>query len=113
MRVGRDWFGALIGLATFLVGVALLLMTFKIAFDIFGQPSAEAVGIERGKAIDVNETARLGSQLVVRIIMLLVMCFVASLIANRGIKLYSSSLTTHPVEPKTPAPMVTEESNPS
>lgn len=108
MTQRRDWLGALTGIATFLVGIALLGLTFKLAFDLFTVPPEQSIGLRQGQPIDVNETLRLALRLVVRILMLLFMCFVASLIASRGIKMYSARRIEVPKEPReTPSEQTT------
>lgn len=94
------------GLATFVLGIALLGMTFKFAFELFTMPVESSLGLEKGKPMDVSETGRLGMALLVRVVMLLLMCVIASLIANRGVKMYSSrvdGLLEPKSEPKPPA----------
>lgn len=74
----------------FLGGVALLLFTFKMALELFTTPPQQALGIQTGKDLDVSKA---GSNLVgilIRILLLLVMAFVGSMIANRGIGMYSA-----------------------
>ncbi len=84
--------GALVGLLTFGVGIAMLAITFTYAFEVFRKPPTEAIGIQANQPLDVNETGRLGITLVYRILLLLVMCLLASVIASRGIKLYGASV---------------------
>jgi len=83
----RDPLGTLVGLLTFAGGVALLLFTFRLALDMFGTPPAQALNLEKGKPLDVNATGAAAGGIIIRILLLLVMAFVGSLIANRGVQL--------------------------
>ena len=88
------------GLATFLGGVAILVEVFNLAWQMFTKPPAEALGVVNGKAIDVNTVGPNLVGIVIRIAMLLLMAFVGSIIANRGIGLYSRSLHEREAPPK-------------
>jgi hypothetical protein len=87
----RDMFGTLFGLLVFCGGVALLLLTFRLAYDLFMVPPASALGIEHGKPLDVGKAGDSAAVLILRIILLLIMAFVGSQVANRGISLYADS----------------------
>ena len=87
------------GLAVFLAGVGLLGLTFKIAYDLFRVPHAKALGLVKGQTIDAGQTGGGLLDVVLQIGFLLVMAIVGSLVANKGIGLYSGSL--HPVEKRT------------
>lgn len=101
----RDWLGGLVGIATFLVGIALLLFVFKLAFDTFTEPVTSALGLQPGEKVELEKTGELGIALVVRLVMLFAMCVIASLIASRGIKLYAQRIEF----PKKSLPAETEE----
>lgn len=88
------------GLAVFLGGVGVLALTFKFAFDEFSVPHAEALGLVKGKALDAVGTGGKALDIVIRLGALLIMSIVGSMIANKGIGLYSGSL--HPVEKGVP-----------
>ncbi len=92
----RDPTGSLVGLAVFLAGVAILVVTFSIAYQQFGVPQAKALGLEKGKEIDFAVTGGSFANIVIRLGYLLVMAIIGSLLANKGIGLYSGAL--HPVE---------------
>lgn len=96
MASRRDATGSLVGLAVFLAGVGLLGITFKFAFDMFGVPQGKALGLTKGQAIDLGATGGSFAEIVIHLGVLLVMAIVGSLVANKGIGLYSGSL--HPVE---------------
>ena len=75
----------------FLGGIALLLFTFRTAYDMFSVPPARALDLQPGKPVDIGMA---GSNLVgsaVRVVLLIIMALVGSLIANRGIQLYTDS----------------------
>ncbi len=97
----RDATGSLVGLLVFLGGVALLGLTFKFAYEMFGVPHAQALGLVKGQAIDANVTGGGLLDIVIRLGVLLVMAIVGSMVANKGIGLYCGSL--HPVEKRTEA----------
>ncbi len=102
----RFKFGAFLGTLTFMVGIGLLGMTFYIAYQLFQVPPAEAMNLSPSKPLNINETGVSLLGLIFRIAMLFVMCVVGSVIANRGIKLFSASGGTipHVGEREHPAP---------
>ena len=84
----------MVGLLVFLGGVGLLLLTFRLAYDLYTTSPDQALKVT-GKTLDL---ATSGSSLVgilVRTLLLMVMGLVSTLIANRGIALYTHSLV-HP-----------------
>lgn len=83
--------GEVVGLLTFLGGVAMLVGTFVIAWSLFQAPPEQALGIQPKRALDVDSVARTALGLAYRIVLLVLMSFLASLVANRGIKLYSTA----------------------
>ncbi len=92
MREYRDPFGSILGILIFLAGVGLLGLTFWIAYGLFKVPPAETLGVKPNTPLNVNEAGRSLMQMLFRMFMLLVMCIVGSVIANRGIKLYSAGI---------------------
>lgn len=80
------------GLLIFLGGVALLFFTFKLAFDQFTAPPTQTLGIQSGKAIDLDKAGTNFANLILKVLWLIVMAIVGGLISNRGIKLYGDSL---------------------
>ena len=58
---------------------------------MFSTPPDQALGIQRGKPIDFNDAGTSLAGLLIRMLLLLVMGVVGSLIANRGITLYTES----------------------
>jgi hypothetical protein len=91
VRTHRDFFGSLIGIVAFLGGVALLLLVFKFAYEMFKIPPAHALGIEGTKKLDLNVATAALFGVMIRITLLLVMGLVGSWIANRGISLYTQA----------------------
>jgi hypothetical protein len=89
----RDFFGGFLGVVVFLGGVALLVFTFKLAYELFMVPPDTALGMKPGKPLDVGKAGDSAALLVLRIILLLIMAFVGSQVANRGISLYADSRT--------------------
>jgi len=85
----KDWFGATLGLLVFLVGVGLLVLVFKMSLDLFNTPPKMSLEIKTGRAIDVAKASDTATAVVVRVIVLVLMAITGSLIANRGIHLYS------------------------
>lgn len=85
-----------LGLLLFLVGVALLLVSFRVAFDMFDnmarashvwvvaptRPGKEPSGAEIGVGIVV---------VLLKIALLFAMGFLASLVSTKGISLYSAA----------------------
>lgn len=83
--------GGLFGILFFLLGAALLVMTFRMAFELFGREPSDLLDLQKGKPLDLNNA---GAQLVgviVKILLLLVMAVVGGMVANRGIRLYADS----------------------
>jgi hypothetical protein len=89
--------GGLFGLLVFLVGIGLLLFTFKLAFELFNTPPQQTLGLAKDKAMDVNLTGANAAGVLFRTLAMAVMALVGALIATRGVALYSGSIT-----PKTP-----------
>jgi len=98
-----DWLGGLTGILVFLGGIVLLLLTFKLAFDMFSVPPAQAIKVGPKDPVELGRTAESFVQVVQRVLLLLVMSAVGSVIANRGIKLYGESRGY--VAPKPPRPV--------
>lgn len=61
-----------------------------MAYDLFSVPPDQVLKLKPGQEINVNDTGQAAFVLVFRMMMLLVMSIVGSVIANRGIKLYSA-----------------------
>jgi hypothetical protein len=87
--IPRDWLGSLIGLAVFLAGVYLVYTVFVMAKDMFAVPPNVALNVAPGKPIDVGKTGNSAVSIVLKFFLLLLMAGTGSIIANRGILLYS------------------------
>ena len=87
----RDALGTILGLAVFLGGVGLLLLTFKLAYDMFSVPPGEALKLTGNQELEVATVAPTLTGLVLRVLLLVVMGIVGSLIANRGVHMYTES----------------------
>ena len=90
-RRERDWIGSTIGLLVFLGGVALLVLVFRLAYDMFQTPPTMALDIQGGKALDLGKASNSASAILVKVIVLIIMAIAGSLIANRGILMYARS----------------------
>lgn len=106
----RDPIGSLLGLLVFLGGVGLLTITFKLAFDQFSVPPSEALKLKEGQAIDLSATGNGLIGIVVRILTLLLMSIIGSLVANRGVHLYTACRGSGiPASPQKPTTRASEE----
>lgn len=91
----RDGLGTVFGLLVFFGGVALLVVTFRLAYQLFTVPPESALGIQHGKTLDIARAGDLAAVLILRVILLLIMAFVGAMIANRGIALYAGARGLH------------------
>ncbi len=90
-RGRRDWVGSSIGLLVFLGGVALLVLVFQLAYNMFQTPPTVALDIQGGKTLDLGKASDRASAILVKVILLIIMAVAGSLIANRGILMYARS----------------------
>lgn len=88
---GTSWTGVSFGIIVFLGGIGLLLLTFKLAYDMFAIPPENALHIPTGKPLSIELTVQSFAGLIIRVLLLLVMSVVGAIIANRGIKMYTDS----------------------
>lgn len=100
-KLRSDWLGSLIGLLVFLSGIGLLIATFNLAFSLFSVPPSVALTDAETKAVDLARAGETLGSIVIKMLLLLVMCVVGSVVANRGIRLYVSCRVPPP--PKEPA----------
>jgi hypothetical protein len=92
--------GGFLGIVVFLGGIALLLYTFKMAYDLFLIPPEDAIKLQRDKALDLNTAGQSLMGILLKVLVLIVMGIIGSLIANRGVSLFSGSKSaTHHPEP--------------
>ncbi len=87
----RDGFATTIGLLTFLGGVGLIVATFWLAQSMFSVDPEDALGIQKGSPLDLNNVVAAGVWILMRVILLIVMAGIGSAVATRGIKLYTQS----------------------
>ena len=80
----QDWMGVVLGILTFLLGMGLLIFTFRHAAAMFAVSARETLGDGR----DVTELGKSFGHVLLRIGLLLVMSIVGSIIAGQGIRLY-------------------------
>jgi hypothetical protein len=95
-----DRVGPGVGLLTFLSGIALIALTFRLAFQLFSVPAEEAIGIRQGATVDLYQAGQSLAWVFGRVLLLLVMCLAGSLISGRGIRLYVASRAPAPNERK-------------
>ncbi|HWA84480.1 MAG TPA: hypothetical protein VG820_13645 [Fimbriimonadaceae bacterium] len=88
----RSGVGMTIGVITFLLGVGLLLLTFKLAYDMFTVPPSHIISsTAKDQTVDLRTSGDNLVNVVVRVLLLVVMGLMGSLIANRGISLFTGS----------------------
>lgn len=103
-----DALGLVVGFLTFLLGIALLLFTFKLAYDMFSVNPEIAMQAAKNEGIDVARAGESLASVLARFALLLIMAIVGSTVANRGIKLYVSARAVAPLTPE-PHPIETPE----
>ncbi len=91
IRTHRDFVGSCIGLFTFLGGIGLLVIVFRLAYEMFTIPPPSVLGISKNKNLDLNVAGNSLATVFIKILLLLVMGLVGSWIANRGISLYTQA----------------------
>ncbi len=93
---GTDFMARVLGLLLFLLGVAMLCVTFQVAYDLFNQlsasshawvgsstnPKSEPTGMQVGIAF---------AGVLLKITVLIAMGFLASLISSKGSQMYASA----------------------
>lgn len=92
-HVHRDWLCTALGLLVFLAGIALLVLTFRLAFSIFETPPHETIGAAKSQTINLAVAGDSIVSLIFKIILLFLMACVGSMVANRGIALYAHAKT--------------------
>lgn len=89
-ELDRSGTGMVLGVIVFLAGVGLLLLTFKLAYDMFTTPPVEALQIGKD-SIDFSKVGPNLIGIVVKVLLLIVMGVMGSLVANRGVTLFTGS----------------------
>lgn len=87
----RDWLGTFVGLAIFLGGIAILFTIFSQALELFRTPPPVELKVQPGKPIEMASVFNSMVGVVVKLVLLILMTWLGSVIANRGIHLYSHS----------------------
>lgn len=93
VRTDRSGVGMTLGVVTFLVGVVLLLLTFKLAYDLFSVPPSGVVALTKDQAVDLGKSSANLASIAIRVVLLIVMGLMGSLVANRGVSLFTGSRT--------------------
>jgi hypothetical protein len=88
-RPKRDVTGALVGMLVFFGGIALLVITFRLAYGMFTVPTDRALGLQPNQPVQLEDAGQRLVGVLIRILLLIVMAGVGSAIATRGIKLYT------------------------
>ncbi len=96
----RAW-ASVVGILTFLLGAAMVVLTFWLAWRMFQTPPQQALNVKPGAPLDLNPVLARMADLVGRVLLLLVMCAIGSVLATRGVRLYASSaLHAKPEQPE-------------
>jgi uncharacterized membrane protein len=77
-----------VGILIFLGGIALLVFTFSLAYSMFTTPPERALNLPPGEPVDLTQAGTAFVGIIIRVLLLVVMCIAASIIATRGIRLY-------------------------
>lgn len=93
---------AALALLVFLVGIALIAFAFKLAYDLFTVPPQVAVAGSDDQPMELNATVNNLGRILTKTLLLVVMAFIGSLVANQGIKLYSRPAARPSNKPATP-----------
>src|ERR1041385_8087344 len=87
----RNWFAQITGILVFLLGLAIILFVLRLGFDMYNDPAASLQAFQKAgtKAPDIGMAF---AGLILRIGLLFFGSVSGSLIANKGINLYFTSL---------------------
>ena len=95
-----DLFGKFMGFLVFLLGVGLLLLVFKIAYELFAQKPDAALGLKfTGDPKKDPAAAQIGAHfgtMLFQLAYLFIMSIAGSLIAQKGVNLYCSAMRGKP-----------------
>ncbi|MCW5941148.1 MAG: hypothetical protein KIS66_02890 [Fimbriimonadaceae bacterium] len=113
-RTGRpEWLGAVLGVATFVLGVYLLWQTFQWAHEILVQSPEQALKLDKDKAVDIGVAGQSLVSITQRLLALVLMAGIGSMIATRGVKLYLASRTPSPPNESTQTRVASEPTEPT
>jgi hypothetical protein len=91
-----DIMGRIIGMLVFLLGVGMLVLVFKVGYDLFAQKPSSVLGLKfTGDPKKDPAAAQIGAHfgsMLFQLGYLFLMSIAGSLIAQKGINLYFSSL---------------------
>ncbi|MDI9635169.1 hypothetical protein QPK87_31735 [Kamptonema cortianum] len=91
---------SLVGLLAFLFGLAMIVIAFKLAWDLFSIPPEVRLDIKQGEPIDAGNASQTLLTLLVKVLMLVVMAGFGSMVANRGVRLYAATGAVKPEKKK-------------
>ncbi len=95
-----DLFGRIMGILVFLLGVGLMLLVFKIAYELFTQKPDAALGLKfTGDPKKDPAAAQIGAHfgtMLFQLAYLFIMSIAGSLIAQKGVNLYCSAVRGKP-----------------
>ena len=91
MRIRGDCIGRLLGIAVFLLGVAVLWIVFREAHQMFTAPLPSA---EKS----LPKLGQIGIEVLKKLGLLIVMTLAGSLIANKGVQMYFAALGMAPTK---------------
>jgi hypothetical protein len=89
MKPRGDLFGRVLGALILLGGLAVISMVLWLGFEMFQDPNLGLGATKSSTAADVGVGF---GKLIVRILLLFLLSFSGSLIANKGVNLYFASL---------------------
>ena len=89
MRPRGDLFGRVMGAVILLGGLLVICMVLWLAFQMFQDPN---LGLGTAKNTTAADVGVGFGKLIVRILLLFLLSFSGSLVANKGINLYFASL---------------------
>lgn len=101
---------AVVGLLVFLVGVALVVFAFKLAYEQFSVAPQVAVAGSSKEPLNLNGAVTNITQVVKNVLLLIVMAVIGSIVASAGVKLYSNH---HKPSPKSKPQKTPPSDNPN
>lgn len=90
----RNTGSAGVALLTFAAGIGMIAFAFALAFQLFQVPPEVRLQIEPGKPIEVGQAASTLAEVLLKVLLLVAMAAFGSMVANRGVKLYSAQNPT-------------------